>query len=55
MLRHLQGPVHHDWDTLLDDVGIATNDSWQESIQQTPFMLNYGQHPLNALSLSCSL
>ena len=51
MLRHFVGPVHDDWDTLLDDVEFAINDSWQESTQETPFMLNYGQHPLNALSL----
>ena len=51
MLRHYVVPVHDDWDTLLDYVECAINDSWQESTQETPFMLNYGQHPLNALSL----
>ena len=34
-----------------NDVEFAVNDSWQESVQETPFMLNYGQHPLNAFSL----
>ena len=29
----------------------AINDAWQESVQETPFMLNYVQHPLNLLSL----
>ena len=27
----------------------AINDAWQESVQETPFMLIYGQHPLNFL------
>ena len=29
----------------------AIDNAWQESVQETPFMLNYGQHPLNFLSL----
>ena len=29
----------------------AINDAWQESVKATPFMLNYGQHPLNFLSV----
>ena len=29
----------------------AINNAWQESVQETPFMLTYGQHPLILLSL----
>jgi hypothetical protein len=45
MIRHFVGPQHDDWDRHLDAIEFAINDAWQESIQTTPFMLNYGQHP----------
>ena len=51
MLRQYVNPVHTDWDEHLDMAEFAINDAWQESVQETPFMLNYGQHPLNFLSL----
>ena len=46
-------PFHTDWDEHLDMAEFAVNDAWQESVQETPFMLNYnyGQHSLNFLSL----
>lgn len=28
----------------------AINDTWQELMQDTPFMLNYEQHPLKPMS-----
>jgi len=51
MLRHYVSPTHDDWDEHLDMAEFAINDAWQESVQETPFMLTYGQHPLNFLSL----
>ena len=51
MLRQYVNPFHTDWDEHLDMAEFAINDAWQESVQETPFMLTYGQHPLNFLSL----
>jgi len=51
MLRHYVSPTHDDRDEHLDMAEFAINDAWQESVQGTPFMLIYGQHPLNFLSL----
>ena len=44
-------PSHDDWDDHLDMAKFASNDAWQESVQEAPFMLNYGQHPLKFVSL----
>ena len=44
-LRHFVGPYQTDWDTLLSVAEFAMNNAWNESFQNTPFMLNYGQHP----------
>jgi hypothetical protein len=33
---------------------LAYNNAWQESIRTTPFMLNYGQHPLTSLNCGIS-
>ena len=46
MLRSYVCPTQRDWDQHLPMVEFAINNSWQESVQSTPFMLNYGQHPL---------
>ena len=46
MLRHFVNPVHDDWDEHLDAAEFAINNSWQESVCNTPFFLNSGQHPL---------
>ena len=51
MLRHYVSPVRDDWDELLDAAEIAVNNAWQESIRNTPFFLNYGQHPPTPLSV----
>ena len=45
MLRHYVSPSQDDWDEYLSMVEFAYNNSWQESIKTTPFLLNYGQHP----------
>ena len=51
MLRHYVSPTHCDWDEHLDMAEFAINNAWQESVQETPFMLNSGQHPLDVMSL----
>jgi hypothetical protein len=45
MLRHYVRPDHADWDKHLEAAEFAVNNSWQESIRNTPFFLNYGRHP----------
>ena len=51
MLRHYVSPYHDDWDEHLDMAEFAINDAWQEFVQGTPFMLTYGQHPFNSLTV----
>jgi len=45
MLRHYVGPLHNDWDQHLACAEFAINNSYQESIKNTPFRLNYGRDP----------
>ena len=45
MLRHFVGPYQTDWDQYISVVEFAMNRTWQATIQNTPFMLNYGQNP----------
>ena len=45
MLRHVVSPDQTDWDVHLPVVEFAINNAYHESIQNTPFMLNYGRHP----------
>lgn len=52
MLRHYVNPRQDDWDTLLPLLEFAVNNSWQESIQNTPFYLTYGRHPRTPSSLN---
>jgi hypothetical protein len=47
MLRHYISPTQNDWNEWLPLLQFATNNSWQESIQSTPFFLNTGAHPVN--------
>ena len=37
---------HDDWDAKLACAEFAINNSWHETVKNTPFFLNYGQHPL---------
>lgn len=46
MLRHFVHPRQDDWDKWLGTAEFAINNAYHESIQTTPFFLNYGQHPL---------
>ena len=50
MLRHYVSPTHDDWDEHLDAAEFAINNAWQESVRNTPFFLNTGQHPLTPAS-----
>ena len=52
MLRHYVSPTQTDWDTHLPLVEFAINNAYQESVQSTPFMLNYGRHPHTPASIS---
>ena len=45
MLRHYVNERQDDWDVLLPCCEFAINNQYQESIKETPFMLNYGYHP----------
>jgi hypothetical protein len=51
ILRHFVGPSQSGWDSLLPCVEFAINSSWHESIQETPFVLNYGRHPRTPFSV----
>lgn len=52
MLRSYVSPDQQDWDEHLACVEFAINNSWQESVKNTPFFLNYGMHPLTPVSMS---
>eukprot|EP00882_Tetradesmus_deserticola_P000856 GHRQ01000930.1.p1 GENE.GHRQ01000930.1~~GHRQ01000930.1.p1 ORF type:complete len:1344 (+),score=98.92 GHRQ01000930.1:408-4034(+) len=45
MMRHFVDPSQSNWVQLLPLVEFAINDSWQESVQAVPFVLNYGKRP----------
>ena len=51
MLRHYVNPRQTNWDTLLPVLEFAVNNTWQESIGNTPFFLNYGRHPRTPAAL----
>jgi transposase InsO family protein len=45
ILRHFVDPSQSNWAKLLPLVEFAINDSWQESVQAIPCVLNYGKRP----------
>ena len=45
MMRHYITPKMDTWDLMLPVLEFAINHSYQESIQDAPFYLNYGKHP----------
>jgi hypothetical protein len=51
MLRHYIGPYRTDWDSYLALAEFAVNNSFNSSIQTTPFKLTYGQSPFTPVSL----
>lgn len=52
MLRAYVTPDQKNWDRLLACAEFAINNSWQKSVQNTPFMLNYGEHPASHVTIS---
>ena len=51
MLRQVVSSDQKDWDTFLPCCEYAVNNSYQESVQNTPFYLNYGFHPRSAATV----
>lgn len=51
MLRHYVSPLQDDWDCKLAAAEFAVNNSWHPTIGNTPFFLNYGQHPLTPVTI----
>ena len=51
MLWPFVSSTQDDWDERLDAAELAVNNAWQESVKNTPFMQNPGQHPLTPASL----
>lgn len=50
-LRHFVNDSQNNWDTLLPVAEFAMNNAYNSTIQNTPFMLNYGQHPDTPVAL----
>jgi len=50
MLRHYVSPLQDDWDDHLATAEFAINNSYQESVKNTPFRLNNGRDPRTPLS-----
>jgi len=44
-LRHYTAAMQDDWDEFLSSAEFAVNNAYQESVRNTPFVLNYGRHP----------
>ena len=53
MLRHYVNPRQNNWDTLLSAAEFAINNSYHESVGNTPFILNYGKSPRLPLTVDC--
>jgi hypothetical protein len=51
MLRHYVNPCQTDWDQHLAAAEFAVNNAWHDTLQNTPFFLNYGQHPLTPITM----
>ena len=49
-MRHFVGPFANTWEEAVGVAEFAMNNAWNDSIQNTPFMLNYGQHPRDPIS-----
>ncbi|KAJ9524855.1 hypothetical protein QJQ45_003021 [Haematococcus lacustris] len=49
MLRHYISPTQADWPDYLSLAEFAVNNSWQESIKSTPFLVNTGQSPITPI------
>ena len=51
MLRHWCNPDQNDWDEHLKLAEFACNNAYHTSVDTTPFMLTFGQHPNTPASL----
>jgi hypothetical protein len=51
MLRHYVSPTCSDWDEHLSCAEFAINNSWHETVHNTPFIINYGQSPITPVLL----
>jgi hypothetical protein len=54
MLRSYVDPNQDDWDQHLPMAEFAVNNSVNQSTRQTPFYLNYGEHPRTPLDLQAT-
>lgn len=54
-LRHYISPAQDDWDLLLPCVEFAINSAYQESVQNSPFRLNYGFNPSSPFDVALGL
>ncbi len=50
MMRTFVSPTMTDWDKHLNLIQFAINNAWQETVQNTPFLLNHGRHAKTALT-----
>lgn len=50
-IRHYVNPRQDDWDDYLDGAEFAINNAMHESVRNTPFFLNSGQHPLTPATM----
>jgi hypothetical protein len=51
VLRHFVSPRQDDWQKYLPFAEFAINNAYNETTHNTPFHLNYGQHPLTPATL----
>jgi hypothetical protein len=51
-LRHYVNPSQDDWNEWLPQAEFSVNNAWQESIKNTPFMLDFGHQPCAPLTQS---
>lgn len=49
-IRHFVSPFQDDWDKYIDAAEFAINNAHHESVGNTPFFLNTGQHPLTPVT-----
>ena len=54
ILRAYVSPAQDDWDVYLPLVEFAINNAYQESVQNSPFFLNYGYHPRTPADIAVS-
>ncbi len=51
VLRHFVSADMQDWDSHLKTAQFAINNSWHESVKETPLFLNRGRHPKSPLTV----